>query len=163
MSIDIQQPQPFDIVGDTIHIAGIAGGAFEAGYNYVITEGHDEVRGHFMAGDGIGGHGQFQVTADVSGAAFTHVVAYVEVFHPSAKDGSRLDLVMVPVILGSSIVPGYTTYLEHVVKGGETLWAIAVQHYGTGNLYHRLLAANPGITNANLIRPGDVIRVPRAE
>lgn len=163
MSIRIQQPQPHDIVSDVIQIAGVAGGAFEASYNYVVTEGHDEVRGHFMAGDGVGGHGQFQITVDASGAAFKHVVAYVEVFHTSARDGSRLDLTVVPVILGDAIVPGYTGYLEHTVTGGETLWVIAQQHYGNGSLYHRLVAANPAITNPNLIRPGDVIRVPRAE
>lgn len=163
MSIHVQQPQPYDIVGNTVQIAGVAGGAFEAAYNYVITEGHDEVTGYFMAGDGVGGHGQFQTAADVSGAAFTHVVAYVEVFHTSPKDGEPRDRVVVPVILGARIVPGYTTYLEHVVKSGETLWKIAQQHYGNGSLYHRLIAANPSITNPNLIHPGDVIRVPRAE
>lgn len=116
-----------------------------------------------MAGDGVGGHGQFQITVDVSKAAFTHVVAYVEVFHTSPKDGSVRDLVVIPVILGARIVPRYITYVEHVVKSGETLWGIAQQYYGNGNLYHRLLTANPSITNPNLIRVGDVIRVPRAE
>ncbi|MGD7003784.1 Gmad2 immunoglobulin-like domain-containing protein [Corynebacterium halotolerans] len=163
MSIRIQQPEPYDIVGNNIQIAGVAGGAFEASYNYRVTEGHDEVTGHFMAGDGVGGHGQFQVMADVSGAAFTHVVAYVEVFHTSPKDGEELDRVVVPVILGERIVPGYTSYLEHVVRGGETLWGIARQHYGNGNLYQRLVTANPSITNPNQISVGDVIRVPRAD
>ena len=162
MSIEIQQPQPYDIVGGTIQIAGTAGGAFEASYVYRVTEGHDEVTGAFMAGDGTGGHGQFQTSADVSGAAFTQVVAFVEVFHQSARDGSELDRQVVPVILGPRIVPGYTTYLEHVVQPGESLWAVAQQHYGNGNLYHRLIAANPSITNPNLIHPGDVVRVPRA-
>lgn len=163
MSIHIQQPAPYDIVGDNISIAGVAGEAFEATYNYRVTEGHDEVTGHFMAGDGVGGHGQFQIVADTSEAAFTHVVAYVEVFHLSAKDGSELDRVVVPVILGGRIVPGYTTYLEHTVSRGETLWSIARQHYGNGNLYHRLVTANPAITNPNVIQVGDLIRVPRAE
>jgi nucleoid-associated protein YgaU len=162
MSIEIQQPQTYDIVTNTIQVAGMAGGAFEADYNYRISEGHDEVRGNFIAGDGIGGHDQFQITADVSEAAFTHVVAYVEVFHISPKDGSHHDLVVVPVILGSQIVPDYTTYLEHTVESGETLWGIAQQHYSSGNHYYRLLAANPSITNPNLIQPGQVIRVPRA-
>lgn len=162
MSIYVQQPQPYDIVSNTIQIAGVAGGAFEASFNYRVSEGHDEVEGHFMAGDGTGGHGQFQTIAKVSKAAFKHVVAYVEVFHTSAKDGSAQDLVVVPVILGARIVPGYTGYLEHVVKSGETLWNIAKKHYGNGNLYHRLLTANPAITNPNTIHAGDVIRVPNA-
>lgn len=162
MSIHVQQPQPFDIVGDSLDIAGVAGGAFEANFNYRISEGHDEVGGYFMAGDGVGGHGQFQTEADISGAAFTHVVAYLEVFHMSPRDGSQVDTVVVPVILGSSIVPGYSSYMEYVVKTGDTLGKIASEHYGDSSLYHRLVAANPSITNPNLIHPGDLIRVPRA-
>lgn len=162
MSIDVQQPRPYDIVGDTVEIAGVAGGAFEASFTYRITEGHDEVTGHFMAGDGIGGHGQFQITADTAGAAFARERVFVEVYHVSPDDGSERDKVIVPVLLGSQIVPGYTTYLEHVVQPGQTLWGIAQQHYGNGNLYHRLVAANPTtITNPNLIHPGDVVRVPQ--
>ena len=163
MSIEIQQPQPHDIVGDTVMIAGLAGGAFEANYNFRVTEGHDEVTGHFMAGDGIGGHGQFQITADLSAAAFTLHTAYVEVFHISPRgEGGELDTQVVPIILGGLLVPGYDSYLEHVVSSGETLWGIARTHYGSGSRYHRLLHANPGITNPDLIRVGDVVRVPRA-
>lgn len=161
MSIQVQQPQPYDIVGDTVMIAGTAGGAFEASYNFRVTEGHDEVTGDFMAGDGIGGHGQFQVAADVAAAAFTQFTVFVEVFHVSPKDGAELDRQVVPVILGRLIVPAYTTYREHVVRSGETLWGIAQQFYGNGNLYHRLVNANVDITNPNLIDPGDVIRVPQ--
>lgn len=163
MSIDVQQPRPHDIVGERIQVAGTAGGAFEAGFTWRVTEGHDEVTGHFLAGDGTGGHGQFQVTADTTGASFTQTTAFVEVFHQSAKDGSELDRVVVPVILGARIVPGYTTWVEHTVTSGQTLWVIAQQYYGNGNLYHRLVAANPAITNPNVIQVGDVIRVPRAD
>lgn len=163
MSIYVQQPQPYDIVGDDVQIAGLAGGAFEASYSYSVHDGHDEVSGHFMAGDGIGGHGQFQVVAATAASGMVRPQAFVEVFHVSAKDGSRLDQQVVPVLLGSKIVPGYTTYLEHEVQSGETLWGIAVQHYGNGGLYHRLVTANPTtITNPNLIHPGMVLRVPRA-
>lgn len=161
MSIEVQQPQPYDIVSDAVMIAGLAGGAFEANFNYRVHEGHDEVTGHFMAGDGVGGHGQFQVTADVSAAAFSRITAFVEVFHVSAKDGTELDRQVVQVLLGRLIVPGYTTYLEYVVRSGDTLWQIAQTHYGNGSLYHRLVSANPAITDPNRIRPGDVIRIPQ--
>lgn len=59
MSINVQQPQSYDIVGTTIQLAGAAGSAFEASCTYRVTEDHDEVTGYFMAGDGTGGHGQF--------------------------------------------------------------------------------------------------------
>ncbi|MBB5159072.1 LysM peptidoglycan-binding domain-containing protein [Saccharopolyspora phatthalungensis] len=162
MTIDVQQPRTYDLVGNTIQAAGVAGGAFEANFKYRVHEGHDEATGNFMAGDGAGGHSQFQITVDVAGASFVLDRLFLEVFHVSPRDGAELDKVVVPIILGPKIVPGYQTYLEHVVASGETLWGIATKYYGSGNLYYRLVAANPGtITNPNLIQPGDVIRVPQ--
>ncbi|GLZ32440.1 hypothetical protein Lesp02_46280 [Lentzea sp. NBRC 105346] len=163
MSIDVQQPRANDLVSSDILIAGVAGGAFEAAFNYRVTEGHDEVTGGFTAGDGAGGHGQFQLHVSVAGASFQLNRIFVEVFWTSPKDGAELDKVIVPVVYGPLIVPGYRNYLEHVVVAGETLWGIAQKYYGNGNLYYRLVAANPGtITNPNLITPGMVIRVPQA-
>ena len=163
MSIDVQQPRPYDLVSDQIQIGGVAGGAFEATFNYRIQEGHDQISGIFTAGDGAGGHGQFQLVAGVSSAAFTLPQLVVEVFHVSPKDGAELDKVAVPVLLGRIIVPGYRNYLEHVVAPGESLWKISTQYYGSGNLYQRLVVANPQtISDPDVIHPGDVIRVPVA-
>lgn len=163
MSIDVQQPRPYDLVTDQIMIGGVAGGAFEASFTFRVHEGHDEVTGTFMSGDGVGGHGQFQLTTNVSGAAFTLPQLFVEVFHVSPNDGAELNRVVVPVLLGRIIIPGYRNYLEHIVVAGETLWAISTKYYGSGNFYHRLVAANPHtITNPNVIHPGDLIRVPQA-
>ena len=163
MSIDVQQPRAYDLVSNAIQIAGVAGGAFEATFNYRVSEGHDEVTGSFMAGDGVGGHGQFQLIVDVSGASFQLDRVFVEVFHTSPNDGTELDKVIVPAVLGPKIVPGYNNYLEHVVSPGETLWGISTLYYGSGNLYYRLVSANPHtIPNPNLIHPGDIVRVPRA-
>lgn len=162
MSIHVQQPQPYDLVTDHIQIGGVAGGAFEANFSYRIHEGNAAVTGSFLAGDGSGGHGQFQVTANVSGAAFTLPQLLLEVFHVSPKDGTELDRLIVPVLLGRIIVPGYRVYQEHTVAPGESLWAISVKYYGSGNLYHRLVVANPQITNPNVIHPGDIVRVPMA-
>lgn len=164
MTIDVEQPRMYDLVGNTIQVAGVAGGAFEATFNYRVHEGHDEVTGHFMAGDGAGGHSQFQITIDVAGAGFMLERLFLEVFHVSAKDGAELGKVVVPVILGPKIVPGYRSYLEHVVQPGETLWGIATRYYGSGKWYYRLVAANPGtITDPNVIHAGDVIRVPQGD
>lgn len=163
MSISLQQPQAYDLVGNKIHIGGVAGGAFEAQFSYRIHEGHDEVTGGFMAGDGVGGHGQFHVAVKVKTAAFKLSRLFVDVFHESAKDGSPLDLVSVPVVLGRLVVPGYRVYDEYVVEAGDTLWGIAQDRYGDGNLYHRLVSANPHtIPDPDVISVGQVIRVPRA-
>jgi nucleoid-associated protein YgaU len=162
MSVRIQQPQPHDLVTDQIQIGGTAGGAFEAGFSYRVHEGHDEKTGSFLAGDGTGGHGQYHLTVNVSGAAFKLAQLFVEVFHVSPEDGTERDKVVVPVLLGRIIIPGYRTYLEHVVVSGETLWGISAEYYGSGNHYHRLAVANPQISNPNVIHAGDVIRVPMA-
>ena len=162
MTIYLQQPHTYDLVSNVIQVSGVAGGAFEASFGYRVHEGHDEVTGSFMAGDGTGGHGQFQLTIDVTGAAFTLDRLFVDLFHESPKDGTELGKVVVPVVWGPKIVPGYHSYLEHVVVAGETLWGIAARYYGSGNHYHRLVAANPGtIPNPNVIHPGDLIRVPQ--
>jgi nucleoid-associated protein YgaU len=163
MSIDVQQPRALGLVGSHVLIGGTAGGAFEARFGYRIHEGHDEVTGGFTAGDGAGGHGQFQVSVDTSGASFALDRLYVEVFWASPEDGTELDKVIVPVVYGPRIVPGYRVYVEHVVQPGDTLWSIAVHFYGNGNLYTRLVRANPHvITDPNVIQPGTVLRVPRA-
>lgn len=163
MSIDIQQPRPQGLVGSHVCIAGTAGGAFEAQFDYRVHEGHDEVVGGFVAGDGVGGHGQFQIGVDVSAASFTLDRLFVEVFWVSPEDGAELDKVIVPVVYGPRIVPGYRVYQEYKIKQGDTLWGIATQFYGSGNLYTRLVRANPHvITDPNVITPGTVIRIPQS-
>src|SRR5215212_7359212 len=69
MANEIQQPRPYDLVGNPVLIGGIGSG-FEATLQYRIHEGHDERTGHFTVGGGTGEHGQFQLSVDVSGAAF---------------------------------------------------------------------------------------------
>ncbi len=160
MTIRIDQPREFDIVGNPILIGGI-GSAFEATLSYRVHEGHDEVTGFFHAGGGTGEHGQYQIQVDVSGAAFTLDRVFVEVFERSAEDGSEIFKVVVPVILGTRIVSGYIGYREHVVQSGDTLWAIAQANYGNGGDYPLIVRANPNqISDPDLIFPGQVLKIP---
>jgi LysM repeat protein len=156
----IDQPREHDLVGDPILISGVGTG-FEATLNYRVHEGHDEVTGFFNVGGGTGEHGQFQLQVAVGGAAFTLDRVFVEIFESSADDGSEINKVVVPVILGSRIVPGYYGYREHVVARGDTLFAIAKQHYGRGASFPLIVRANPHlITDPNVIHPGQVLRIP---
>lgn len=160
MTNRIDQPRAFDLVGNPILIGGVGQG-FEATLNYRVQEGHDEVTGFFTVGGGTGEHGQFQLQVDVSNAAFTLDRVFVEVFEVSAADGSEINKVIVPVILGPRIVPGYIGYREHVVQSGDTLWAIAEANYGNGNEFSRIVRANPNqISDPNLIFPGQVLKIP---
>ncbi|MBQ0984327.1 LysM peptidoglycan-binding domain-containing protein [Streptomyces sp. F63] len=159
MTNRIDQPREWDLVGDPVLIAGVANG-FEGTAHYRVGEGHDEVTGYFQVGGGTGEHGQFQVRADVSAAAFTLDRLYVQVFEVSAENGEEFNLVTVPVIYGPRIVPGYIGYREHTVVRGETLSAIARAHYGDSRLYPRIVRANPQLTDPDVIVPGQVLRIP---
>ena len=160
MTIRIDQPRAFDLVGNPILVGGIGTG-FEATLNYRVHEGHDEVTGFFTVGGGTGEHGQYQLQVDVAGAAFTLDRVFVEVFELSAADGSEINKVIVPVILGTRIVSNYVGYREHLVRPGDTLWAIAEANYGNGSKFPNIVRANPNqITDPDLIFPGQVLKVP---
>lgn len=157
---EIQQPRPFDLVGNPVLVAGIATG-FEATVQYRVHDGHDERTGFFNVGGGTGEHGQFQLAVDVTGAAFALDRLFVEVYEESAEDGSEVNKVIVPVIFGPRIVPGYVGFRIHVVKPGDTLSAIAAQHYGSAGQFNNIVRANPLlISDPNLIFPGQELKIP---
>ncbi|MGM9608186.1 MAG: SafA/ExsA family spore coat assembly protein [Oscillospiraceae bacterium] len=50
--------------------------------------------------------------------------------------------------------------LTHTVRNGDTMWKLAVQYQvGTGEI----IAANPQITNPDLIYPGQVLSIPQVD
>ena len=49
------------------------------------------------------------------------------------------------------------------VQAGDCLWSLAEKYYGDGSQYKKLAAANPEITNPNLIYPGQVLTIPAAD
>ncbi len=159
MSIRLDQPREFDLVGSPVLIGGIGTG-YEATINFRIHDGHDEVTGFVTVGGGTGEHAQFQKRVGVGKAAFKLDRIFVEIFEVSPKDGSELHKVTRPVLLATRMVKGYIGYREHTVKSGETLTKIARKHYGS-NDYQPILRANAHtIDDPNLIFAGQVLRVP---
>ncbi len=157
---EIQQPKPFDLVGNPLRVGGIGTG-FEAVLQYRIHDGHDERTGHFSVGGGTGEHGQFQLSVDLTGAAFQLDRLFVEIYEESAKDGSEINKVIVPVIYGPRIVPGFIGYRLHEVKRGDTLSAIAREHYGDAGRFPSIVRANPTIiSDPNRIFVGQVLKIP---
>ncbi len=156
----IQQPQPFDLVGDPIRISGIGQG-FEATLQWRVHEGHDERTGFFNVGGGTGEHGQFQVAAEIGDAAFQLDRLFVEVYEESAEDGSEINKAMVAVIYGPRLVEGYIGYRLHRVAAGDTSSKIARENYGDANKFGLIQRANPHlITNPNQIFVGQELKVP---
>ena len=151
MANEIQQPKPFDLVGNPILIGGIGSG-FEAILQYRVHDGHDERTGHFTVGGGTGEHGQFHLSIDVSGAVFQLDRLFVEVFEESAADGSEINKVIVPVIFGPNIVPGYV---------GFRLAKIARDHYSDPRRFQDIVRANPlVISDPDRIFPGQALKIP---
>jgi nucleoid-associated protein YgaU len=160
MTIRIDQPRELDLVGNPILVGGVGTG-FEATLSYRVHDGHDEVTGFLTVGGGTGEHAQYQFQVEVAGAAFALDRLFVEVFEISAEDGSEINKIVVPVILGPRIVTGYLGYREHVVQRGDTLWAIAEVNYGKGSDFSLIVRANPSqITNPDRIFPGQVLKIP---
>lgn len=64
-------------------------------------------------------------------------------------------------VAGAPVVEDGTQY--YVIKSGDTLSAIAKQFYGDANKYPAIFEANREvIKDANLIFPGQKIRIPKA-
>ena len=132
MPARVDMPQPFDLVGEDLRIGGVGHG-FEGTLDWRVGEGHDERSGIISAGS-LGAFRQFHETADLAGNAFTLNRLFVEVFETSAADGSEIDKVIVPVIYGPLIVPGFVGYREYTVVAGDTLSKIATSSTTSNNL-----------------------------
>jgi len=161
MNIEIQQPQPFDLVGQTILIAGNAVG-FESHLTIRVGEGHDEYTGAATAG--ATSIRQFQASIALpADPAFQLNRLFVTLADDSGGgDGVPIPSVTVPVLYGPMILPGYTGYFRHVVVSGDTLSALARRYYGNPAEFGIIQQANQHIVaNPNLIFPGQVLRIPR--
>jgi nucleoid-associated protein YgaU len=160
MNIEIQQPQPFDLVGDTILIAGNAVG-FESHLSVEVTEGHDSVSGTATAGSTS--IRQFQASVDIPpDNLFKLDRLFVIVSDDSAGGEGGIPSATVSVLYGPRILPGYTGYWKHTVESGQTLSAISTQYYGNAGQVSVIQRANPQvIDNPDVIFPGQVLRIPR--
>ena len=76
-------------------------------------------------------------------------------------DGSYGDLTADITVAESEQQDDVETY---TVKGGDSLWKIAKNHYGDGNEYMKIFYANRDKmdTPESVIHPGDVLNLPKA-
>lgn len=58
------------------------------------------------------------------------------------------------------IIPPEPDYYAYIMKRGDTLWALAVKHYGNGNSWTKIANAS-GISNPRRIPVGYVVKIPK--
>src|SRR5262245_17767309 len=129
----VQQPEPFDLVDGRILIAGY-GIAFEATLNATVRDADGEVLAHtyFMSGGGDV-WSNFQTTVELPGPPPTPS-GFVDVTDRGGAD-LPVTLVTIPVVFGTNLIPDYRGFLLRLVQPGDTLFGIAEEFYGDGNLY----------------------------
>lgn len=157
VTLDIQQPQPFDLVGSRILIAGNAT-AFEGTLSIRVSEGHDEYASFTQVG--ALGLQQFQGFIDIPD---TNSFELNRLFLTLADDTGNENgpSVVIPVLFGPRILSGYRGWQPYTVKPGDTLTKIAQQQYGN-SIYQPIFEANQHLlSNPNVIFPGQVLRIPR--
>jgi Immunoglobulin-like domain of bacterial spore germination/LysM domain len=154
----VDQPQPNDLVGDPLLVAG-TGGGFEATIDIrVLDADGNEFLTTSAQSTNLLSAWQHQV--DLSDPPPTNR-GVVEVA-PSTGAEEAEPRVSVPVFFGTRIAPGFRSYLLHVVQPGETLSGIAASEpLYIGGGFGPIFEANRDIIgDPNLIHPGQVLRIP---
>ena len=157
----IRQPQPFDIVDDPIKLSGVGTG-FEATFAARVRDddGNELTQVSIMAG-GTGIWANFHELIALPNVPSTPQ-GTLEVFEFSAKDGSEVDKVTIPITFGTNLISGYVGFTQVTVESGDTLSALAQSWYGDPNQWPIIFEANRDqIENPDLIFPGQILRIPQ--
>ena len=154
----VDQPRPNDLVGDPLLLAG-SGGGFEATIDIRVLDGTGAVLLEtFTTATNL--ISQWQASIELPDPPPTRR-GVVEVGESTGADTAP-PRVSVPVFFGTTIVPGYRSYLLHVVQAGETLSSIAAsEDLFTGEGFGPIFEANRDIiSDPDRIHPGMVLRIP---
>ena len=106
----------------------------------------------------VGLDGQWALTPTIVAGEGKHVI------HADLHDASGAVTVSVERAFDRVEVAGMPDGLRVVVVHGNNLWVIASHTYGEGRMYTMIYDANKGqINNPNLIYPGQVFVLPKAD
>jgi len=156
-NLDIQQPQPFDLVGSKILISGNAV-AFEATLTIKVSDGHDDYASFTTVGSLALRQFQGEIVIPDT-AAFQLTRLFLTLADDTGNENGPA--VTIPILYGPKILTGYTGYRNYTVQAGDTLTTIAQAEYGNANIQPIIAANQHIISDPNLIFVGQTFRVPR--
>jgi nucleoid-associated protein YgaU len=159
--ISVRQPQPFDLVDDPVEIAGVGTG-FEGVFAARVRDANGTQLVHVtINAGGTGVWANYRASLALGGVPSTPQGS-LEVFESSAKDGSDINKVVVPITFGRALLDPYRGFTQDTVQPGDTLSAMAQRWYHDPNQWPRIFEANRNqILDPNLIFPGQVLRIPQ--
>ncbi len=156
-SFRVDQPQPNDIVGSPVLLAGMGGG-FEGTIDVrLLDEEGDVIIETFAQSTNLTSAWQSSVTLPSNMTAKRGVIQ----IGPSGGEGQPA-MVSVPVFFGSEIVSGYSSFVMYTIQPGDTLASIAADNpLFAGTSWQALFDANQHIIgDPNQIVAGTQIRIP---
>lgn len=158
--ITVRQPRPYDLVDDPVDVCGVGTG-FEGVFAARVRDANGNVlRQVTINAGGTGTWANFHTS--LSTGVPPTPQGTLEVFESSAKDGSDINKVSVPITFGRALLDPYRGFAEYTVVAGDTLSGIAQHWYSDASQWHRIFEANRDqLSNPNLIFPGQVLRIPQ--
>ena len=160
-NISVRHPRPDDIVDDPVEVAGVGTG-FEGTLVARLRNatGQEIAQKSFQAG-GTGIWGSFFFRIDVPGIP-NRPRGTLEVFEPSAKDGSELHKRVIPILFGRALQNPFHGFAVYTVEQGDTLSSIAEQFLGDASRFRTIFDANRNVLDdPDEIFPGQELRIPQ--
>lgn len=156
----LDQPQPNDLVGNPVLVAG-AGGGFEASITLRVLDANGHVLIETsLTTTNLTSPWQSTVTLPDPPPTTRGVVQV----GPGSGGDEEAAMVSTPVYFGTAIVPGFRSYFLYTVQPGDTLSGIAAAqaplYIGSG--FGPIFEANRHVIGdePDVINPGTVLRLP---
>lgn len=160
-TIIVHHPTPHDIVHNPVHVAGYST-AFEGTVIVRLRDADNQViRKKFFTGGANGEYAAFRMNIGLQHVPPTRQ-GFLEVYEESAKDGSPIGLVRIPIVYGIALLHEYRGYRLHTVVAGDTLSKLAADAYGDATRWPIIHAANAHeVPDPDVIHVGQVLRIPQ--
>lgn len=163
-TVRVRQPAKNELVGSTFTVAGVGAG-FEGtvGLRVLGPRGRELARGSAQAAGGLAGVGEFATSLTVPSPPRAGTRLTLQAFgdNPGLPDegpSPGFDLFEVEVIM----FPDLRGWLIYRVERGDTLTGIVrkVRDF-TRTTVRQIVAANPQVTDPDVIRVGAKLRIPQ--